>query len=149
MTDVLDGLGARLEQALRSHTNRSALLREMEQLAQETAFSAFAHLWAPALYQRSATFFEAFLLKHLDNGQIKIIRSLLPLAEAAGHDSLFAGLYHKVIDEAAWNDELLALARSTQPDEQVLRAVQRREMTRRWLILREEVALALYRRSPE
>src|SRR5690348_16208129 len=108
MTDMPDGLGARLEQALRSHTNRGALLREMEQLSQEAAFSAFASLWAPALYQRDATFFEAFLLKHLDNSHEKIIRSLLPLAEAAGHDSLFAGLYRKVIDEDAWNDELLA-----------------------------------------
>lgn len=39
MTDMPDGLGARLEQALRSHTNRGALLREMEQLSQETTFS--------------------------------------------------------------------------------------------------------------
>jgi hypothetical protein len=149
MTDMPDGLGARLERALRSYTNRGALLHEMEQFSQEAAFSAFAHLWAPVLYQCDVTFFEAFLLKHLDNSHAKIIRSLLPLAEAAGHDSLFSGLYRKVIGQDAWNDELLALARSRQPDEQVLRAVQRREMTRRWFILREEVALALYRRNPE
>jgi hypothetical protein len=149
MADVSDDLPARLERALSSNLDRGALLREMEQLAQESAFSNYADLWAPALYQRGAAFFEAFLIKRLDTRHEKTIRALLPLAEAAGQDALFTGLYRKVVQQDAWNDDLLVLARSVQPDEQVLRAVQRREMVQRWFTLREDVALALYRRNPE
>lgn len=149
MANVSDGLGARLEQALNSNLDRGALLREMERLAQEPAFSGFANLWAPALYQRDAPFFETFLLKRLERSHAHTIRALLPLAEAAGQDTLFTGLYRKIADEDMWNKELLTLARSTQPDEQVQRAVQRREMGQRWFTLKEDVALALYRRDPE
>ncbi|HLV97983.1 MAG TPA: hypothetical protein VKT82_04830 [Ktedonobacterales bacterium] len=149
MTDKSDGLGARLEQMLSANLDRGALLREMERLSQEPAFGTFASLWAPALYERDASFFEAFLLKRLESRHANTIRILLPLAEAAGQDTLFMGLYRKVADQDTWNGELLALARSTQPEEQVLRAVQRREMSQRWFTLYEDVALALYRRQPE
>jgi hypothetical protein len=149
VTDRSDGLGARLEQALSLNLDRGALLREMERLAQESSFNAFADLWAPALYRRDASFFEAFLLKRLDNRHAKTIHTLLPLAEAAGQDTLFTGLYRKVADMDTWNADLLVLARSTDPEEQVQRAVQRREMGQRWFTLQENVALALYRRHPE
>lgn len=149
MADVPDGLGERLERALSANLDRGALLREMEQLARESSFSAFADLWAPGLYRRDAAFFEPFLLRRLDGSREKAIRDLLPLAEAAGQDTLFSGLYRKVANENAWNAELLALARSAQPDEQVLRAVQRRQMARQWFTLQEDVAVALYRRNPE
>ncbi len=149
MAEAVGDLRLRLEQALGSNLDRGALLREMETLAQETAFSNCADLWASALYQRDATFFEAFLLKRLDNTLEKTIRALLPLAEAAGQDTLFTGLYRKIARQDAWNTELLQLAQSAQSDEQLWQAVQRREMERSWFSLEEKVALALYRRNPE
>jgi|SRR5579859_5499334 len=149
MAEAIGDLRLRLEQALGSNLDRGALLREMETLAQETAFSTHADLWAPTLYQRDASFFEAFLLKRLDNSHEKVIRVLFPLAEAAGQHTLFTGLYRKIARQDAWNAELLALAQSAQTDEHLWQAVQCREMDRSWFSLEEKVALALYRRNPE
>jgi hypothetical protein len=148
MAESSTDLRARLQAALGSDLDRGALLRELETLAQEPGFEDCADLWAPALYQRDAYFFETFLLRHLRDEQAAVIQSLLPRIEAAGNDTLFAGLYRRVAREPAWNAELLALARSAGSDQDVLRAVQRRNMQRMGYVLSEETALALYARNP-
>ncbi len=141
-------LRSQIQRLLASPLDRGALLRQMSALAHNDAFRLHADLWAPALYQRDAAFFEPFLLRYLDSRNETIIKTLLPQAETAGHDTLFQGLYQKIAREDTWNAELLALAHLPQADEQVLRALQRREMERSWFTLKEEVALALYQRNP-
>ncbi|HEY7123674.1 MAG TPA: hypothetical protein VH540_06945 [Ktedonobacterales bacterium] len=148
MAGISADLRTQIHAVLASPLDRSALLRQMSALAEHDAFRTHADLWAPALFQRAAPFFEPFLLRYLDARQEATIRALLPQAEAAGHDTLFNGLYQKIAREDAWNAELLVLARSHQTDEQVLRAIQRREMERSWFTMTEVVALTLYRRNP-
>lgn len=148
MAGISENLPVQIRAVLASPLDRGALLRQMSALAEDDAFRTHADLWASALFQRDAAFFEPFLLRYLDSRQEATIRALLSQAEAAGHDTLFHGLYEKIAREDVWNAELLALARSSQGDEQVLRAIQRREMERNWFNLTEEAALALYRRHP-
>ncbi len=147
MSEEENTLRAQIEQALGSALDRGALLREMDRLAQQPGFSEYADLWAPALYQRDAFFFEAFLLRRLESRHAEIIRTLLPLAEAAKQDALFTGLYRKIVEEAGWNADMFELAQSAQSDEQVLAAIERRDTGNRWFTLGEDVALAFYRRN--
>jgi hypothetical protein len=146
-TGAAGAMRARVAALLAAGLDRGALLRELETLAQEPGFAGCADLWAPALTRRGALFFEPFLLRHLDTGHAEVIRALLPEIEAAGHDTLFTGLYRKVADPATWNAELLALAAAPMADTEVARAVTRRDVDP--LALNEDVALALYRRNPE
>jgi hypothetical protein len=139
---------ARITALLAAERDRGALLRALETLAREPEFADCADLWAPALYERDAYFFETFLLRHLHDDHAATIRALLARAEADGNDTLFAGLYRKVTEEEDWNAELLALARSPSPDDAVAAAVRRRDMSRLSYSLSEETALALYRRGP-
>lgn len=148
MAEASGDLHARLTAVLGSDLDRGALLREMEALAQSRAFEKYANLWAPALYTRDAPFFETFLLHHLNDGHAETIRALLSRAEADGHEALFRGLYRKIADDNAWNNDLLALATSPLDDDDVARAVERRTMPSRLLNLKEDTALALYRRNP-
>ncbi len=157
MPEANSDLQKKLDSLLQSNLDRGALRRELETLAQERAFRDLAPLWAPALFARDAYFFETFLLRHLDgNRHAEVIRALLPQAEAGEHDTLFQGLYGKLVATAdwqtrgrEWNKEILALAQSSESDERVLRTVQRREVRRAWwLSLAEETALALYHRNP-
>jgi hypothetical protein len=143
-----EDLRTRLEALLASTADRGTLLREMDALAGEAGFEDSADVWALALYQRDAYFFETFLLRHLDNEHEDIIRALLPRAEASGQDTLFLGLYHKIADEDAWNRDLLALAQAAEPDDVVSRAVLRREPGSMGFTLSEDAALALYTRNP-
>jgi hypothetical protein len=156
MPEASSDLPEQVNGLLRSTLDRGALRRELETLAGQSGFQELASIWAPALCNRDARFFETFLLRNLDGRlHADIIRNLLPQVEAAGHDSLFQGLYHKRLSAmdwqtrpGEWNRDILALACSPEPDERVLRAVQRREMRWSWLALTEETALALYRRNP-
>lgn len=70
MSEAIGNLRAQIEQALGADINRGALLREMDRLAQEPAFSECADLWAPALYHRDAFFFESFLLRRLESPRV-------------------------------------------------------------------------------
>ena len=158
MPETDSDLREQLDRLLQSSLDRGTLRRELETLARERAFRDLAPIWAPALYARDAQFFETFLLRYLDGSRhAEVIRALLPQAEAAEHDALFQGLYGKLLGattdwqaaQREWNKEILALAQSSEADERVLRAVQRREMRRAWwLMLTEETALALYGRGP-
>ena len=139
---------ARVRALLESDLDRGALLRELSELVDERGFDACADLWGPALYQRDPDFYQRFLLRHLGPREADAIRELLPRAEADGRDELFHGLYARVTRPEAWNTELLALARSAEPDERVLAAVLRRRLSGYWFILDGEAALALYRRNP-
>lgn len=139
----------RLQALLRSAPDNGTLLRELHALAAEKGFRDLAPVWAPALYERDPHFFTSFLLRYLDGGRhAAVIRALLPRAEAAEQDSLFQGLYRKIVQPGEWNRELLALARSDSPDEQVRRAVHRRALPQLWITLEEKTALALYCRNP-
>ncbi len=82
--------------------DRGSLLKELSILAAESAFEDCADLWAPALYERDANFFERFLLRHLSAREAVVIRSLLPRIEADGHDELFHDLYGRVISPEEW-----------------------------------------------
>ena len=156
MADRARALQPRLEEVLRADLDRAALLRELQTLAQQPGFSQLAHLWAPALYAREPRFFESFLLRQLNGFQHAfILRQLLPLAEQAGQDNFYQGLLRSLAAsrerdrvEHAWNDELAALAHSAAPDDEVQRAVERRNARGR-LALGEAAAVALYQRSPD
>lgn len=144
-----------VETLLRSDLDRGTLLREFTALAQEDLFRHpdIANLWAIALYERDASFFEAFLLRHITDGwrfgqHNRILRVLLTRAEADGRDTLFRELYRRAIPEEEWNGELLALAQSSLSDEAVLQFVQRRDMRQNGFGLSEQTALTLYERSP-
>ena len=139
-----------INMALTHHTENRSLVRELAQIAEEPDFSRFAAHWAPALYERNAIFFENFLVRHLDSFRHHtIIEKLLLQAEDDGHDSLFQGLYRKVVNEERWNAELHTLTTSPLSDEMVLRAVRRRTFRGMWFGLSEKTALALYHRNPD
>ncbi|MGO8951532.1 MAG: hypothetical protein ACLQUY_28530 [Ktedonobacterales bacterium] len=142
--DIRERVGALLQSGL----DRGALLRELGALAREPGFDDCANLWAPALYERDSDFFERFLLRHLSGRQAATIRALLPRIEADTRDDLFRRLYARITRPEAWNADLLALAASSEPDEWVLAAVERRRLTGYWFVLDGETALALYRRNP-
>jgi hypothetical protein len=149
MSTATPSLQQQLEQALAQSDTRGALLQALGELAQQPAFRGLAARWAPALYERDAVFFENFLVRYLEPPRDEqIIAELLRRAEHDGHDTLFQGLYRKVAREERWDQELRAFAGSALPDEAVLRAVRRRLFRGIWFGLREETALALYRRSP-
>ncbi len=144
-------LRTQLQSLLQSEADRGKLLRELSNLAQNGDLLAHADLWAPALYERDAAFFESFLVRHLQANtthQRDSIRSLLARAEADGHDSLFQGLYRKIAREEEWNNELLALAHSSASDAEVQQAVLRRDLSSLWFALTPETAFDLYKRSP-
>ena len=132
---------------LAADLDRGTLLKELSILAAEPDFEACADLWAPALYDRDANFFERFLLRHLSAREAGAIQSLLPRIEAEGHDELFHTLYGRATQPEEWNAELLALAGSDETDEWVLAAVLRRRPSGYWFELDGETALALYRRN--
>src|SRR5215831_1177488 len=117
-------------------------------LAHETDFAACASVWAPGLYERNATYFGPFLVAYLDAKQEPTIQALLARTEADGHDEFFADLYQKFRDEKSWNADVARLARARFSDEEAHKALQRRENPRSRWRLREDVALALYRRNP-
>jgi hypothetical protein len=133
---------------LAADLDRGSLLKELSFLAAEPDFEECADLWAPALYERDANFFERFLLRHLSAREAGVIRSLLPRIEADGHGELFHDLYGRVITPEEWNADLLALAGSGKSDGQVLAAVMRRRPSGYWFQLDAGAALALYRRNP-
>src|SRR5215470_8310234 len=127
MLDKAHNLRATIQNLLASDLDRGPLLRELEALARTRGFSACADLWAPALYTRDPYFFETFLLRHLNGDENEdTIRALVPRAEADGNDTLFAGLYQKLADEASWNADLLALAHSPDSDTSIASAIARR-----------------------
>lgn len=134
--------------AERSPHERGDLLRQMDRLSRRPGFEACAGLWAPALYTHDPNVFGTFLLRHLDDEQPEVVKDLLARAEADGHDTLFSGLYRKIIDEDEWNADLSALAAAALPDDEIARAVARRDMHRDGYTLADETALALYRRNP-
>jgi hypothetical protein len=138
----------RMARLLEAALDRGPLLRELTLLSAEPGFQECADLWAPALYDRDASFFERFLLRHLSAREAPVIRALLPCMEADGNDELFHSLYARVTRPEAWNADLLALAGSPQEDEQVLAALLRRRLTGYWFRLDGETALAIYRRNP-
>lgn len=149
MSTATPSLQQQVDQALAQGGERGALLRALAELAQQPAFAELAALWAPALYARDAAFFENFLVRHLEAPRHEtVIAELLRRAEADGHDSLFQGLYRKVAREERWDEELRALAVSVLADEAVLRAVRRRLFRGIWFGMREQTALAFYRRNP-
>src|SRR5215469_5696911 len=113
----------RISGLLGADLDRGSLLRELSILAAEPGFEDCADLWAPALYERDANFFERFLLRHLGPREAGVIRSLLPRIEADGHDELFHTLYGRIISPEEWNADLLALAGSNESDEQILAEV--------------------------
>ncbi|MEM8533429.1 MAG: hypothetical protein AAGF95_21495 [Chloroflexota bacterium] len=139
-----------INMALTHHSEDGPLVRELAQIAEEPDFSRFAAHWAPALYERNAIFFENFLVRHLDSFRHHtIIEKLLLQAEADGHDSLFQGLYRKVVNEERWNAELYTLTNSSESDDMMLRAVRRRTFRGMWFGLSEKTALAIYHRNPD
>ncbi len=150
MPDEAADLKQQLEALLASHPDRGTLLRELSGMAALAPFADLAPLWAPAIYGRDAGFFDSFLERHLNAHKHRaVIAELLTRAEADGRDDLFKRLYAKTIREGSWNEEILALAGSARASEEVLRAVQRRDMRRQWFTLAEPAALALYRRDPD
>jgi hypothetical protein len=142
-------LTRQITQLIRETAARGDLLKALHELATHNEFSNLAHVWAPALYQRDAVFFEAFLVRHLDWQHGAVIKQLLPQIEADRRDSLFQGLYPKVVDEKQWNDELQRLTTSTANDDEVLTALKLRTFRGMWFGLKEETALALYQRNPD
>jgi hypothetical protein len=150
MTDQAADVCARVSQLLGSQLDDAMLLEELKSLAlaHEAAFATCAGDWAPALYERSASFFEPFLVGYLDAKQSAVIKDLLARAEAAEQDSLFSDLYQKVCNQKTWNSDVATLAASAQSDEAVLKALQRREGTRSHHTLTEDATVALYRRNP-
>jgi hypothetical protein len=126
------------------------LLRQMEELARRPGFESCADLWAPALYARDPSIFRTFLLRHLDDDESEVISSLLVRSEADGQDALFTGLYRRVTSGQEWNEELRALANSPLTDDELERAVGRRNMNRGdETTLSDDTAVALYRRAPD
>jgi hypothetical protein len=150
MSNAENQLRAQITAALEAPGAREHLLQELEGLSRDPGFGDCAEVWAPALYRRDAHFFAPFLLDHLHRDQEDVIRSLLPRLEADGDDGLFHRLYRRIIDEASWNQDLSTLATSSLSDAEVLRALDRRRVTReRGFDLSEETALQLYRRNPK
>ncbi len=145
--DPITELSTQILKLIRETEGRGDVLRALAELATQPNFSRLANIWAPALYERDAVFFESFLVRHLDWGQQQVIERLLARAEADGCDSLFQALYPKTTSEDAWNNEIRQLAASPAPDGEVLAALQRRTFRGIWFGLEEETALALYQRG--
>jgi hypothetical protein len=150
MTDHIADVRAQITTMLGKPADDSELLEALKSVAleQETDFAACASLWAPALYERHASFFGPFIAAYLDAKQEPTIQSLLARAEADKRDDFFADLYQKFRDETAWNNDVARLARSRLTDDDALKALQRREDPRARWRLKEDGALALYRRNP-
>jgi hypothetical protein len=150
MADQAADVLVQVDQLLSAQLDDATLLDRLTSLAlaQEAAFSSCAGAWAPALYERNASFFGPFLVGYLDAKQATVIRDLLTRAEAARRDDLFADLYQKIADEKTWNSDVACLATSPASDAEVLQALQRRERTYSSRRLTEEAAVALYRRNP-
>ena len=94
--DNAKNMRRRIGGLLGADLDRGSLLRELSILAAEPGFEECAELWAPALYDRDANFFERFLLRHLSARESGVIRSLLPRIENDGHEELFHDLYGRV-----------------------------------------------------
>lgn len=144
-------LQEQIEHLLQAEHKRGDLLRRLTELAEmDNRFPELAHIWAPALYERDARFFEFFLVHTLSNTWPRpaILRDLANRAEHDGHESLFRNLYLLAYNEKELNKQLLVLARSHEPDEQIYQAVQRRVIGRHRWIIAEDAALALYQRTP-
>jgi hypothetical protein len=149
MTDSSADVRAQVTTLLATPADDGALLESLKSVAleHETGFAACANVWAPALYARDADFFGSFLVAYLDAKQEPVIQALLVRSEADGRDDFFADLYQKFRDERAWNADVARLARSSRTDDDVFKALQRRENPRARWRLTEEGALALYRRN--
>jgi hypothetical protein len=145
MADSPTDLRTRVAALVQLSLEPPALLRELDAIAGSPDFTACADIWALALYQRDATYFEYFLLRHLDESSRDAIIAILPRAEADSRAALFQGLYPLITDEEGWNRDLLALANATMTDEEFVRAVTWRTLS---FALSEEVAVAVYRRAP-
>jgi hypothetical protein len=141
---------ARVTTLLGAPMDDGELLEALKSIAleHETGFAACANVWAPALYERDAAFFDPFLVAYLDAKQEPVIQALLARSEAGGREDFFADLYQKFRDEKAWNADVARLARSSLSDDDVFKALQRRENPRKHWRLNEKGALALYRRNP-
>jgi hypothetical protein len=139
----------RLESLLALPLQRGTLLHELDHMAQQDrqAFSDLAEIWAPALVRRDPAFFEGFLVRNLDRQHGEVIHTLLPSIEAAGLNSLFRSLYRKVSRFEDWNYQLRELAKSSLPDNEVIAAIERRDI--RWGNLTEDILLWLYDRNPD
>ena len=150
MADSSADVRAQVTALLATPADDGALLESLKSVAleHETDFAACANLWAPALYARDADFFGPFLVAYLDAKQEPVIQGLLTRSEADERDDFFADLYQKFRDEKTWNADVARLARSSLSDDDVFKALQRREDPRARWRLNEEGALALYRRNP-
>lgn len=144
-----------LKTILQIDMTNAELLQELHQLRWRNyqLFPRLAHIWVPALYERDPIFFEKFLVRNLSHLQAPVIRQLLPQIKADGYDSLYRSLYGYVARSDEWNAELLELAQSDLSDAWVERAVDRLDVPTGYyyrqtnLMLKDEVAVALYRRN--
>lgn len=148
-TDSTPALKAQIEALLAAEQPKSSLVRALTALAEQqpVAFRKLADVWALRLYERSANYFNTFLLRWLGSENAPVIETLMAWAERDSHNSLFSDLYHMVGSETRWNDDILRLAAS-EPDNR--RLSERINLRTRWgWKLREDAALALYRRGDE
>ena len=148
MTDEMLSLRSRITALLSTNARPAALYEGLETLAADDDFNECADIWAPALYARNPIFFENFLTRHLGENNEAVIQELLPRADADGHETLFAALYAKVIDELTWNQEMAAYASMPAADAVVAQALERRAVPNKYLTLDETTAAALYIRDP-
>lgn len=149
MTDSTPSLRDRIEATLQQDQTRHELLQTLYDLAEDSEFQSLASVWAPALLVRDGRFFEGFIVRHLARwGQEDLIQAMLPYAEASGCISLFETLYRRSATNDTWNDDLLRLAASPLPDDEVMDAIRRRTANR-WLRINEPAATALYERNAE
>jgi hypothetical protein len=137
-----------LQSLLQAELEPQELLAELSSLARHPSFQKHADLWAPALYERNARYFEATLTRYLNQDiHQQTIRTLMARAEQDGYHTLFHELYCKVVDEKEWNQDITTLAQSPDPDTRVLQALRQRNMSRNWYALAEKNALLLYQRN--
>ncbi len=150
MRDETATVTAQVKSLLDATLDDTALLGELKSLAlaHEDDFAACASVWALTLYERDSAFFGPFLVAYLDAKQVHIIQALLEKAEADQDDELFGDLYQKIATEKTWNGDVIRLAHSTLSDEEVAKALARREHNYSPRRLHEDAALALYKRSP-
>ena len=137
----------RLESLLALDIPRADLLQELEAIArrQPRQFSEMADLWAPALYERGPEFFQSFFLRYLNWQNEYLVKSLLPKMQEDGYDDLFQQLYRVTIRPNEWGREMHELALSEESDEDVLFALEQRDVRR--FALDDDTAAHLYERN--
>jgi hypothetical protein len=144
----------RIEELLNSNLSNPALLEEFNAVANGDSyrFLLLAKLWGVPLYERGELF-DMFLvgrLRHWGNSKpIEVIDAILERAERDRRMELFNGLYRQVLTPDRWNQDLLKLAQSDLPDEEVQARIAVRTSFSSNYRLYLPVAQALYNRNPD